>query len=291
MTVYPTNKHLSDYELISPDFPFHLSLNEIRRAFPAHRHDFLECSLVIEGEGLEKINGETHPMRRGTFTLLLPYQIHEIVTTSSESLRLYNCMFAMDLLVPSADPGSRRLLDGVTGNRLPFHQFEESSLPPLVHLFEEMLRESRERRLLSREYVTLKLHETLIRFLRAGERQKPPDPKSELSGKGGYAWSIIEYIHGHYREDMALSDLSARFSLHPSRVSAAIKRHTGTSFVQLLHEIRLRHACGLLAATDMSMLEIALEVGFRSYKGFARVFRESKGLSPGEYRKRRLQQS
>ncbi|MBD2848513.1 helix-turn-helix transcriptional regulator [Paenibacillus sp. IB182496] len=99
-------------------------------------------------------------------------------------------------------------------------------------------------------------------------------------------WPIIAHIHLHYRDELSLGALAARFGRSPSRLSMAIKRHAGLTFTQLLHEVRVRHACGLLATTAMPTVEVAAEVGFSSYKTFARVFRDRKGETPGDYRSR-----
>jgi AraC-like DNA-binding protein/mannose-6-phosphate isomerase-like protein (cupin superfamily) len=284
LTIYPMNKHISDYEMISQEFPFYVSLNEIYKVFPAHRHDFLECSLVIEGEGYETINGERHPMSRGTFTLLLPYQVHEIVTTSSTPLRLYNCMFEMELLTQSAKKDSTHLNILRTECQQPYIQLDTKQMEPLAQLFASMLEEYEKKHLFHNELLLMKLHELLIQFQRKRHARNKPVLET-VSARTGSVWRIIEYIHSHYRDDVSLAELSGIFGIHPSRLSVEIKKHAGINFLHLLHETRLRHACSLLAATDMSILEIALEVGFSSYKVFARVFRENKGITPGNYRK------
>ncbi len=51
--------HIGDY--------YYIYLQPIQ----AHRHEFLELSLVIEGEGCQIINSRKYPMRPGTFTFLL----------------------------------------------------------------------------------------------------------------------------------------------------------------------------------------------------------------------------
>lgn len=288
MTVFPVNKNLSDYEMIERDFPFYVSINEIRRFFPAHRHDFLECSLVIEGEGYEKINGVNHPMSRGTFTLLLPFQIHEIVTTSQQPLRLFNCMFAMELLIASSKVESSHLRSLLMENQQPYIQFGPEELGPQEQLFAELLREYAGDLPYRKEMLPLRLHELLIRFQRKRLALTNNASLADQEGRGGFVWPILEYIHYNYREDLSLSELSERFDLHPTRLSVEIKKHAGINFLHLLHHIRIRHACSLLVATDMSILDIAMEVGFRSYKVFARTFRENKGKTPGEYRREHM---
>jgi len=286
ITIYPINKHLSDYEMIPMEFPFYVSLNEIRKSFPAHRHDFIECSLVIEGEGFETINGKPHAISRGTFTWLLPYQVHEIVTTSPTPLRLYNCMFEMEMLALSSMKEARHLQLLQKELEQPFVQLEGERLTHVEMLLSSLLQEYEQDRPFRKELMLLKMHEVLIQFQRehcaGGELTGPGAARMERESA---AWPIIEYIHSHYRDEISLADLSDIFGIHPSRISVEIKKHAGINFLNLLHEIRLRHACSLLAATDMSILEIAVEVGFSTYKSFARVFRDVKGITPSDYRR------
>ena len=48
--------------------------------------------------------------------------------------------------------------------------------------------------------------------------------------------------------------------------------------------IRLERASELLAQGGRTLTEVAMLSGFQSIPSFNRVFREEKGMSPGEYR-------
>ncbi|CAM4496622.1 AraC family transcriptional regulator [Paenibacillus endophyticus] len=285
LTIFPMNKDLSDYEMIAADFPFYVSINEVRHSFPAHRHDFLECSLVIAGEGHETINGIRHPMSRGTFTFLLPYQVHDIVTYSTTPIRLFNCMFAMELLVSSVKTGSPYLQALLAENQRPFFHMDSEELVKFEEMMHGLHNEYNQTTPFRNELLTLKLHEILLQFqrIRVSRQGMNAQEKAYPTGNGSI-WPVIEYIHYHYRDDLSLSGLADHFRIPPTRLSIEIKKHAGINFLHLLHKIRIRHACSLLSATDMSILDIALEVGFSSYNVFGRLFREYKGITPTEYR-------
>ncbi|MDF2960174.1 MAG: transcriptional regulator, AraC family [Paenibacillus sp.] len=240
---------------------------------------------MIEGEGFEIINGVRHLMRPGTFTFLLPYQIHELYTESVVPLRLYNCMFDMDLLYhsPEAGPGLTELL---AGEELPAQvHLASGQYALLASAFEDMLAEFAGDGLWRNMLLKLKLLETLTRFDRL-RRQGAGQP---LPVKGGIdkrsVWSVIHYIHSHYRDPVTLSGLAEKFGVSSSYLSEEIKRHAGQGFVRFLQEVRIRHACSLLSSTEMTGIDIAIEVGFGSFKSFSRIFRELRGMTPGEYRK------
>ena len=60
------------------------------------------------------------------------------------------------------------------------------------------------------------------------------------------------------------------------------------TYEQLLGEARLRVARELLAAPDIRIAEIALELGYRDPANFTRAFKRWTGLAPFEYRNRML---
>ncbi|MEV5025186.1 AraC family transcriptional regulator [Paenibacillus sp. LPE1-1-1.1] len=288
MTYIPD--YLKTYPNMNTSSPLHISLNRLYHGFRPHRHDFLEFSYVVDGRGSESINDARHQMLPGTFTFVLPYQVHELFTEPGSTLVLYNCMFSMDLLMePGQDEG---LLDLIDQNTLPpFAQLSGAGNERMKQLIEEMFQEYEGKEPWRRTMLQVKLKEILVCFDRYRRREEPlADISKHASRSSASIWPIIHYIHRHYQDELALSDLASRFSLSVSRISEVIKQTTGQTFVHFLHDLRLRHACSLLVSTDMSVAEIALEVGYGSYKTFSRIFRETKGVVPKDYRKMKLSQ-
>lgn len=289
MTFYPDNKQLTAYSTFSKRLPLILTVNEVQRHFPAHRHDFLEFSLVIDGEGYELINGKRHPMKPGTFTFLLPYHVHEIFTVSQQPLRLYNCMFDLNFMfqTPESGPGLKDLL--FTKRALPASiRLNADHFDQMTSLLEDMMREYNGNGLWKNDMLRIKLAEVLIRFDRI-RRTEESDRGGEIAANPRSVWSIVHHIYLHYREPLSLSELAGLFGMSPSHLSEEFKKHMGITFVRFLHEIRIHHACSLLASTNIREYDIALEVGFGSYKTFSRLFRELKGVTPRDYRRNRLE--
>ena len=65
-------------------------------------------------------------------------------------------------------------------------------------------------------------------------------------------------------------------------------REHGTSFRDLLDQVRQEHARGYLDATPFSDAEIAFLLGFGDPASFYRAFRDWTGMSPGRFRQRRF---
>lgn len=264
--------------------PFYISCNQPGPHYPMHYHDFAELSFVIEGDGTETINGLTHKLRPGTMSLLLPHHIHELGGSSASPVKLYSCMFDIHILFgnPYEDYLNRWIHK--IGSELPsFCHFEGERLNAANDLISQIVKEYRQTNLGRDAVLRGKLIELVTLFLRAlldgGEPSAVQQSHSKMR-----AWNILRYIHLHYNEPITLNSISSHFNLHASYISRMFKEHTGKTVGDYMHELRISRATTLLRASEMSISDICLEVGYDNYRTFARVFREHRGMSPSDYR-------
>lgn len=100
---------------------------------------------------------------------------------------------------------------------------------------------------------------------------------SELSG-------ILKYISDSPSE-VSLDKLSQYLGRSRSYVSHFFKKKTGKSLRAYCNDLKLVLARKLLVSTDMSVTEIAFEVGFDDTSYFIRLFKEKYGVTPHKYKK------
>ncbi|MDF2922307.1 MAG: transcriptional regulator, AraC family [Paenibacillaceae bacterium] len=304
---FPRSLELLDKFKVPADFPFYISRNRIAPFYPSHRHDCLELSLVLSGEGTETINGISHPMSAGTFTFVLPYQVHELHSFEGSPLVLYNCMFAPEFLL-SAYGGQEELQELLFNRRSDERRYlllAGGEFARMGELMGEMLLEFAGTHSWRKPLLQAKLTETLIRFERlssaasaaSGSSAAPaPSVRSASSARkhdipaGGRTrsspdmWQVLMYMHRHYREPLTLRALAGEFHRNETYLCEQIKEHFGQTFVELLHEIRVRHASALLVSTSLKLADIAEEAGFGSTASLFRIFRRLRGVSPTEFR-------
>ncbi|MGX5733313.1 helix-turn-helix domain-containing protein [Bosea thiooxidans] len=68
----------------------------------------------------------------------------------------------------------------------------------------------------------------------------------------------------------------------------SLQRHLamiGTSYSEILAEVRLEMACGLLTETNERISRIALSLGYAGASSFSRTFMRMMKVQPGTYRK------
>ena len=101
--------------------------------------------------------------------------------------------------------------------------------------------------------------------------------------------SVIErakkYILDNYSEELRLETVAREVHLSPTYFSALFKKMTGCSFAKYLTRVRIAKAKELLENTDISVTDIAFQVGFNDPAYFAGIFRREFGLTPLAYRK------
>lgn len=110
------------------------------------------------------------------------------------------------------------------------------------------------------------------------------DKKS--SNMGNVVDEIKVYIETHYFEDLTLNDLSQKFYINKSYLSALFKKRVGQTFVDYLTSVRMNKASELLSGSGKyKVYEIARLVGYSDEKYFSKLFKRIKGHNPEEFRR------
>ncbi|PYI57381.1 helix-turn-helix domain-containing protein [Paenibacillus flagellatus] len=111
--------------------------------------------------------------------------------------------------------------------------------------------------------------------------------EGEMSAKGNqHIAKVIDMIERDYGQDLSLNSVAERLNLNPAYISRLFKQMTGQPFVDYLKRVRIERSKELLLAeTGLKINEIGRRVGYNSSYYFIKVFKESMGVTPGEYKK------
>lgn len=107
--------------------------------------------------------------------------------------------------------------------------------------------------------------------------------------KGGLApWAerrCLELMRARLSEDISLDEMAAEAQLSSFHFARMFKQSLGVPPRVYLTRLRVEKACELLKQTDLSITEIALDVGYSSNQVLARVFLRHMRMSPSDYRR------
>ena len=93
------------------------------------------------------------------------------------------------------------------------------------------------------------------------------------------------YIQQHYQEALRLEDVSSAVGFNATYFSTLFKKETGQNFMDYLTELRISKAKELLCGEELSVQDVAEQVGYRDLKYFSRLFKKLTGVSPSDYKK------
>jgi len=96
---------------------------------------------------------------------------------------------------------------------------------------------------------------------------------------------VLDYIHVHYRERVAIEDLANVAALSVSGFHRLFRRHTRLTVSDYVTELRIGQACALLVSSERPIAHVADDVGYRSLANFNRQFRGLKGQTPRDFRR------
>ncbi len=97
---------------------------------------------------------------------------------------------------------------------------------------------------------------------------------------------VYNYAAQHFASGVLLKDVAALLNMTPTSFSRYFRMKTSKSFSEFIAELRIRHACKLLAGDDRkSIHQVSLACGFNTLSNFNRIFRQFMKTTPKDYRK------
>ena len=98
--------------------------------------------------------------------------------------------------------------------------------------------------------------------------------------------TMLRFVHDHYAEELNTKQIAASAIVSESECLRCFRGTIGTTPIQYVKQYRIQQAAYLLTATQDKVADIAARCGFQDLSYFTKSFREQKGCTPTEYRKR-----
>lgn len=99
------------------------------------------------------------------------------------------------------------------------------------------------------------------------------------------AYDIIGYVYKNYTDpELNITAAAAQFHLPAREINKALLLHVEKNFDDFLHYLRINRACEYLLSTQMSIIDVAVEVGYNNVKTFNRNFVRLQKMTPGDFR-------
>ena len=96
---------------------------------------------------------------------------------------------------------------------------------------------------------------------------------------------VIDYIQENYQRLLTIQELAGLLHLSEPYFMRFFKKHTGMTCVDYMNDYRMERAVELLQTTNLSIMEISMQVGMHNISYFNRLFKKKYQMTPKEYRK------
>lgn len=98
--------------------------------------------------------------------------------------------------------------------------------------------------------------------------------------------SALKYIHLHIDKNLKVSEVLKEVPLSRRALEKRFMQITGYPVYKYIYNLRIEKFIQKLIETNMTITEIAYELGLDDTKNISRLFKQMKGMTPLEYRKK-----
>ena len=262
---------------LSPNESFHCVRKEldVRRPPFAHRHDYFEMFLVEQGSTTHWVNGRSEVLPRGALAFIRPDDAHVFQAAPEEGCRIINVMFRTDTADHLAERYGAELGQRFFWKVGPNPDTYFLTGPRLERAINSSVELQAARRTLARiEQFLLYFMTRVVDYAIA----MPPDTPHWLVSACHAARTPEVFRRGA----TGFVEAAGRGHEHVCRMT---KKHLGVSPTTYVNRIRMEHAAMHLGSTDMPILDVALACGIENLSHFYKLFRDSYGHTPSQYRK------
>lgn len=243
-----------------------------------HKHpDFLEIMYVRTGTGVYIVDECRYDIKGGDIIICNAGCLHDEDPAYSRDLNMVSVAVG-DVFVRGLDPNSL-----IAPNYSPVFPTGECAdmLCSLLTMIHSLLATDPDNAIETCHHLTMAL---LSKLLLVTRRYCEKTGNTIQTSPDIIACKVRQYIDTHFDERFTLQDISEAIRISPYHLAHIFKEQTGYSPMQYTLRRRLGEAQSLLIATDMTITEISVAVGFGNPSHFNTMFSKYIGMPPSKYR-------
>ena len=245
-------------------------------------HDRFVLLYVISGKTVIEIDQVDYSLCQGQILLVFPGKAHRTKPVPEDEGRILHISFSLpgeltnwmvlQDVTFSADRRMRQMLLKMTEDFAANWQQNRGSAQTLAYSFGEFLE-------------LLRWH--AVSAVESGEGISLPDAASDCRNKE-LAGRISDYCFRNLDRQVSIEELAQKLSASAGNLRLCFRKFTGISLGRYIRNCRLHHATALLSNSGLSIKEIAERCGYASAASFCRAYKHESGMSPQEFRRRKI---
>lgn len=272
-----------DYEQMNPE-----ACNQLT----AFRQNYFELTLELTQSCTSLIDQFELPETRNQLLLISPHRLQAFksnLESTAEEIHK-NCkgfgIFFKPEFIGSILENRRFLNDFPFFSHLnaPFISLKNQDVDFYSDIIQKILSEYQNNDIYSRDIIRKYLDILLMKarqlYPESGSIPQNVVPSREWEIYGEFC----ELVQHHFLEIKSVQEYAERIHLSPKHLSETIKKVSGKSALEVIHQTQVNHARALLRQTHKTVSEIAFDLSFDNPEYFSVFFKRLTGESPSEFR-------
>ncbi|MFD1605675.1 helix-turn-helix domain-containing protein [Flavobacterium artemisiae] len=249
-----------------------------RNAFEQpHKHDFFLVFFVEKGSGIHNIDFTQYNVYDNQVYFVRPGQVHNWVL--NEDTTGFQLMLSPEIVT---------VFSGLSA-----YSFFEQNVPYCLTLTENRFQEFKkhlleieliipEKELLTKETTLLHLHLVLKLLQKDYLAQFPEHDSSSKPEKIIKNFNLL--IDRYFNTESSVHFYADKLNITPNYLNILSQRYLKIHAGDVIKERTILEAKRLLTSTDLSIKEIAYQLGFNDNTYFTKVFKKYAGKTPGDFK-------
>jgi AraC-like DNA-binding protein/mannose-6-phosphate isomerase-like protein (cupin superfamily) len=258
------------------------SRHDPKFAMPVTAHAFFKLLLIREGAGAIEFEGAETACESGDLVLVPARVRHRIIDLPRAPIALYG--LGVDLH-PLHSAGA--VIEGFKAEVQPASRLRtlriEQRLRKILYLNDQSDAASQLSSVATAidllAELSLLIHPPRVgggrRSIRRQEARTHDDPVLE---------AYLVWLHRNFYESLSLDDAASATGMSRRTFTNLFKARTGTTWLDYVNILRIRHAEVLLKQTDRKITSIAFQCGYDDLTTFYRAFKRIHGKNPSAWR-------
>ncbi|GHT63972.1 hypothetical protein FACS1894110_02730 [Spirochaetia bacterium] len=245
-------------------------------AIAPHYHADYQIQLVYSGEGESHVNGKPFRMAKGSLILVPRGSTHDFRVSSEEGMKTVELKFV------SSDPEMDALI-----SQMDICMTDNGKI---FDIMSRIVLEGQRKISFYREMSNALLLECILILYRMVHRTSisvfetsPAENESRGKSTAGLMDMVDDYIVRNMHNKISPVDIAAACGYNQDYLYRMIRKQTGVSAIGYINRKKFEWAKQLIMHTELSLSEIAWNLGFETLQYFSRFFKECAGIPPSEY--------
>jgi len=277
-----------------PEFPLFCRHNYIPAGFPLrkytpnHFHDEVEMIYIEKGLIHHTVNGEYLTLKEGEGLFINSNQFHELITDNKCDCTLYCLIFNPKILSNCAQMD--KIVNSISNNENLEYillnaktPWQKDVIDSLIKIVEFSSDENQSVDICAAMGEVFRLWGYLYENV-----DKEENSEAFVNTDLRLVKDMMLFIQSNYGSDISLEQICKEFSIGKTKCTALFNQYVSMAPIEYLRSFRIEKSIEFLKKTNMSMSEIAYEVGFSGASYYGEYFKKMIGITPLQYRKQHI---